>query len=304
MKVVFLGTGAGLPSKERNVTSIILDLLQENQEMWMFDCGEATQHQILNTNIKPRKVTKIFITHLHGDHIYGLPGFLSSRSFQGGTDPVTICGPPGIEQFVRTSLQISQTRLTYPLEFIETRDGLIYEDSRFKVTAQALDHGILSYGYRIMEKDLPGALLVDKLKEHNIQPGPIYQQIKAQPAVTLPNGEVLETAPFIGEPKRGKIVAIFGDTRYKKDHFFLAENADVLVHEATFSANQSGLAKDYYHSTTAQAASLAKKAKVKKLILTHISARFQEDEIESLLGEATLIFPNSVIAKDYTWFDV
>ncbi|SER15191.1 ribonuclease Z [Gracilibacillus ureilyticus] len=304
MQVVFLGTGAGLPSKSRNVTSVILDLLQENQSMWMFDCGEATQHQILHTNIKPRKVTKIFITHLHGDHIYGLPGFLSSRSFQGGSDPVTIYGPEGLEQFVRTCLTISQTHLSYSIKFVEISDGIIYEDDKFKVIAQSLDHGITSFGYRIVEKDLPGALLVEELKKQNIPPGPIYQQIKNNPTVTLPSGEVIDTSRFIGKSKQGKVVVIFGDTRFKETHYLLAENADLLIHEATFSGSQEELANEYYHSTTIQAAAIAKNAKAKKLILTHISARFQEQDYENLVKEAKSIFPNTEIAKDYTRFTV
>src|SRR5690606_29310129 len=123
MQIHFLGTGAGVPSKNRNVTSVLLDILHEANEIWMFDCGEATQHQILHTSIRPRKISKIFITHLHGDHIYGLPGFLSSRSFQGGESPVQIFGPNGIEVFVQTALKISETKLSYDLEFIETREG-------------------------------------------------------------------------------------------------------------------------------------------------------------------------------------
>ncbi|MDC1541871.1 MBL fold metallo-hydrolase [Candidatus Pseudothioglobus singularis] len=122
MEITFLGTGAGVPSKERNVTAIALSLLQEQNSVWLFDCGEATQHQILNTTIKPRKINKIFITHLHGDHIFGLPGFLSSRSFQGGSDPLYLYGPEGIRAYVETSLRISQSHLTYPLIGVTVQD--------------------------------------------------------------------------------------------------------------------------------------------------------------------------------------
>ena len=111
MKLHFLGTGAGVPSKPRNVSSLMLKLLDESNEMWMFDCGEATQQQILRTTLKPRKVSKIFITHLHGDHVYGLPGFLSSRSFQGGDEKLTIYGPKGIKNYIETSLKITGTTL-------------------------------------------------------------------------------------------------------------------------------------------------------------------------------------------------
>src|SRR5690625_2613343 len=135
MQLLFLGTGAGIPSKERNVSSLILDLLQERNSVWMFDCGEATQQQILHTTIKPRKIDKIFITHLHGDHLFGLPGFLSSRSFLGAeNERLTIYGPVGIKQFVETTLQISKTHLTYPVHFQEIKsDATIFENDRFTV---------------------------------------------------------------------------------------------------------------------------------------------------------------------------
>src|SRR6185312_12686718 len=144
MEIFFLGTGAGMPSKQRNTSSLILNLSAEQAGYWMFDCGEATQHQLLRTSIKPRKVEKIFITHLHGDHIFGLPGFLSSRSFQGGVDKLTVYGPQGIDAFIKTSLQVSGTHLKYPLEIIEIEEGAVFEDEKFTVTAMSLDHGIYS----------------------------------------------------------------------------------------------------------------------------------------------------------------
>lgn len=152
MEITFLGTGAGVPSKERNVSALALSLLQEENHIWLFDCGEATQHQILHTSIKPRKINKIFITHLHGDHIFGLPGFLSSRSFQGGEEELTIYGPKGIKQFVETSIQISQSHLSYPIHYIEIEDGSVIKEHNFTIHVKQLDHGIPSYGYRIEEK--------------------------------------------------------------------------------------------------------------------------------------------------------
>ena len=149
--IFFLGTGAGMPAKLRNVTSIALKLLEERGAVWLFDAGEATQHQILHTPIKPRRIEKIFITHLHGDHIYGLPGLLSSRSFQGGESEVTVYGPKGIKDYIHVSLSISQTYLKYPLVVIEIEEGSIFEDEQFLVESRRLDHGIPSYGYRIVE---------------------------------------------------------------------------------------------------------------------------------------------------------
>ncbi|MDY0405638.1 ribonuclease Z [Virgibacillus sp. 179-BFC.A HS] len=300
MELLFLGTGAGVPSKERNVTAIALSLLQEDKHIWLFDCGEATQHQILHTTIKPGKINKIFITHLHGDHIYGLPGFLSSRSFQGGTDKLTVYGPEGIKAFIETSLTVSKTHLSYPLEIVEITQGLLFDEDNFSVSCMKLDHGIDSYGFRVVQKDKPGELLPEKLQQLGIRPGPIYQQIKENETVKLATGEILERKNFIGPNKRGKIITIMGDTRSKLyDHAPFVSHSDVLVHEATFNAASETLAKNYFHSTTTQAASLAAQGDVKRLVLTHISSRYQKDELPALLEEARNIFQNTEIANDF-----
>lgn len=300
MELLFLGTGAGVPSKNRNVSALALTLLQEINEIWLFDCGEATQHQILNTRIKPGKISKVFISHLHGDHIYGLPGFLSSRSFQGGEGPLTLFGPKGIKQFIQVSLKTSETHLTYPLDIVEYEEGNIFSNDKFTVYCQKLDHRIDSYGFRIVESDQIGELLVDKLIAAGIKPGPIYKSIKENEETLLPSGEVVKRKDFVGPSKKGRVVSIFGDTRYKEEHIALAESANVLVHEATFSANEAHLAKKYFHTTTTQAGLLAKKAGVDHLILTHISSRYQNnDDMNSLLQEVKEVFPSTTIAKDF-----
>lgn len=299
MELFFLGTGAGIPAKLRNVTSIALKLLEERGSVWLFDCGEATQHQILHTNLKPRRVEKIFITHLHGDHIYGLPGFLSSRSFQGGESRVTIYGPTGIKEYVETSLSVSQTYLKYPLNFVEVHDGIVFEDEQFTVEAKLLEHGISSYGYRIVEKDHPGILLIDKLREMGVPPGPIFKRIKNGEIVTLENGTVIDGKQFTGPDIKGRVVTILGDTRQCEAAKKLAQDADLLVHEATFSDGEEKLAHEYNHSTTVQAASTAKAANVKKLCLTHISSRYDRDAAKILLGEAKHVFPDTEMAEDF-----
>ncbi|MGY0694676.1 ribonuclease Z [Virgibacillus sp. FSP13] len=299
MELFFLGTGAGVPAKERNVSAVALKLLQEHNSIWLFDCGEATQHQILQTSIKPRKITKIFITHLHGDHIFGLPGFLSSRSFQGGNELLMVYGPTGIKRFIETSLETSGTHLTYPLEIIEINEGQIFEDDTFTVYCQELNHGIQCFGYRIVEKDKPGELLVDKLKEAGIQPGPIYQQIKDNPTLTTEGGKTIHRADFIGPDKPGRIISILGDTRFPEQSQAFVENSDVLVHEATFEHDKAALANDYFHSTTTQAALLAKMSNVKKLVLNHISSRYQQADYQQLLQEARDVFSNTELAHDF-----
>jgi ribonuclease Z len=302
LELLFLGTGAGVPAKERNVSSIALQLLEERGATWLFDCGEATQHQILHTSIRPRRIENIFITHLHGDHIFGLPGLLGSRSFQGGDTPLTIYGPKGIQAFIEISLSISCTRLKYDLQVVEIEEGTIFEDERFLVIAKQLDHGIPSYGFRVVEKDLPGTLLVDKLKALGIRPGPIYQQIKLGKTVQLDDGTVIDGRDFVGPPQKGRIVTILGDTRYCEASVELAKEADVLVHEATFAAEDSALAHDYFHSTAVQAAEVAKLAGVKRLILTHISSRYQGALSEELLEQARELFPNTELASDFSSF--
>lgn len=299
MELVFLGTGAGLPSKERNVTSIALSLLQELNSVWLFDCGEATQHQILHTTIKPRKINKIFITHLHGDHIFGLPGLLSSRSFQSGNEPCTVYGPQGIKKYIETSLEISCTHLTYPLDIVEFTEGKLFEDEKFIVDCKKLDHGIPSFGFRIIEKDRPGELLVDKLIEAGIEPGPLYREIKEKNSITLDDGRIINQADFVGENKKGKRIIIFGDTRHPAKNKSFVEHSDILVHEATFGHEKQDLANKYFHSTTTEVATLAKDSGVNKLILTHISSRYQKEDYQQLLDEAKAIFPNTVLAKDF-----
>ncbi|MBO0445053.1 ribonuclease Z [Enterococcus ureilyticus] len=299
MELQFLGTGAGVPAKHRNVSSIALKLLDERNAVWLFDCGEGTQLQILKSTIRPRKIEKIFITHLHGDHIFGLPGLLSSRSFQGGNEKLEIYGPVGIAEYVRTALKVSQTRLSYELKFIEiTKEGTIFSDKQFTVTCSRLNHGIESFGYRIIEADHEGELQVEKLTALNIPSGPIYGKIKRGESVELPDGRIINGQDFVGEKKLGRIVTILGDTRKSNNSVSLAEDADILVHESTFNKDEAKMAKAYYHSTSHQAAQVALNANAKKLILTHISARYLTGDIIQLENEAKEIFPNTKIVKD------
>ncbi|WP_442604051.1 ribonuclease Z [Paenibacillus sp. KN14-4R] len=300
MELYFLGTGAGMPSKERNVTAIALNLLAERGTYWLFDCGEGTQHQILRTPVKLSKLEKVFITHLHGDHIFGLPGLLSSRSHHGGDTPLTLYGPRGIETFVRQSLAISGSHLNYDLHIIEiVEEGVIDTDDTFSVEVKRLEHRVECFGFRIVERDLPGPLLTDKLRQEGIPSGPIYGQIKQGGVVTLSDGRMIKGSDYIGPSISGRVITILGDTKPCAAAVELAHQANVLVHEATFEAEKSDLAQAYDHSTSAEAARTAKQAGAEVLIMTHISARYQEIGAQQLLKEAQTIHANAHLAEDF-----
>ena len=277
MDIQFLGTGAGQPSKARNVSSLALKLLDEINEVWLFDCGEGTQNRILETTIRPRKVSKIFITHLHGDHIFGLPGF------------------------VLTSLRVSGSRLPYRIHFHEFDQdslGKILETDKFTVYAEELDHTIFCVGYRVMQKDLEGTLDAEKLKAAGVPFGPLFGKIKNGQDVVLEDGTKIKAADYISDPRPGKIITILGDTRKANASVRLAVNADVLVHESTYGKGDEKIARNHGHSTNMQAAQVAAEAGAKRLLLNHISARFLSKDISQLKKDAATVFENVHVVKD------
>ena len=304
MLLYFLGTGAGKPSLERNVTSLALRMPAPPGDVWLFDCGEGTQHQILASPWSLRKVTRIFVTHLHGDHIFGLPGLLASRSFSSKDVPLNLYGPMGLRRFVETALDVSGTRLSYPLEIRELRPDEELEIEDWRVRLALLEHGLPSYGYRLEEPDRPGRLDAERLKELKVPPGPIYGLLKAGETVTLDDGRVINGQDFVGPPRRGRHVVILGDTRYTAASLKLAKEADVLVHEATFGGKLEDRAYEFFHSTPLQAAQIAKDADVKMLILTHFSSRYTPQTYQKLVGEARTVFPNTYLAEDHSSFAI
>ena len=299
MELVFLGTGAGKPSIRRNVTSMALSLVAHGQGVWLFDCGEGTQHQILRSKVNPSKIEKVFITHLHGDHVFGLPGLLTSRAMSENAQPLSVYGPPGIRAFVDTVIRLTRSFLTYPLSVVEVAPGVVFEDAAFTVKAQALSHRVECFGFRIEQADQPGALDMDRLRLMNISSGPVLKRIKEGETVVLDDGRQIDGRAYVKPPRAGKVVTILGDTAPCTQVLDLAAGADVLVHEATLDASLAQKANSRGHSTTLQAAEMARDAHVKRLIVTHISARYDEKGDAQLLRECQSVFPNTEIAKDF-----
>ncbi|HEL0549019.1 TPA: ribonuclease Z [Streptococcus equi subsp. zooepidemicus] len=303
MELQFLGTGAGQPAKHRNVSSLVLKLLDEINEVWMFDCGEGTQRQILETTIKPRKIKKIFITHLHGDHIFGLPGFLSSRAFQASEEQtdLEIYGPVGIKAYVTNSIRISGSKLPYQIhyhEFDETSMGKILETDKFTVYAERLAHTIFCMGYRVVQKDLEGTLDADALRAAGVPFGPLFGKVKNGQDIELEDGTRIFAKDFISEPKKGKIITIIGDTRKTSASVRLARDADVLVHESTYGKGDERMARNHGHSTNMQAAQIARDAGAKRLLLNHVSARFLGRDCRQMEKDAATIFENVKVVRD------
>ncbi|MBB3110359.1 ribonuclease Z [Paenibacillus phyllosphaerae] len=300
MQLMFLGTSAGRPTKTRNVTAAALVLPDPLHVFWLFDAGEGTQHRMLGSKLKLNRLEKIFITHLHGDHIYGLPGLLSSRSYFEGAVPLELIGPPGIKAFIEGVFALSGTHLEYEFTIREVEPGLILENDRFKVTADTLVHRLPCYGYRIEEKESPGPLKLERLAEFGLKPGPEYGQLKRGEDVQLADGTWIRSSEVAGKPLKGRIVTILGDTSPCDAAIALAKDADLLVHEATFAPGMEEKAAAYGHSTSMQAAQIALEANVKTLVLTHFSSRLCAEDVEQLVQAAQTLIPDTRAAEDYS----
>lgn len=307
MKLTFLGTGAATPSRTRNVTSIALQFDQRST-LWLFDCGEGTQHQILRSPLRLSQLERLFITHLHGDHFFGLLGLLASRSMQDGSDsPVTLYGPAGLDEYLRCALDVSRMRFRFPVSVVTIRPGFVCEDEEYAVTCASLRHGIECYGYAVQEKPRAGRFDPNAAKALGVPAGPLFGRLKNGEQVTLSDGRTVDGTALTGPPQPGRKVVISGDTSATPQVVSLARDADVLVHEATYLEEDRPLADRALHSTAAMAAHAAHDAEAAALILTHISPRYEsvtESRLPELLAEARAIFPTTYLAQDFWMYTV
>lgn len=306
MKVTFLGTSAGVPTRARNVSAVALRLPQRG-EVWLFDCGEGTQQQILRSDLNISQLTRVFITHLHGDHVYGLMGLLATCGMSGHASRVDLYGPPGLEQYVSDVSRRTQLHPSYPLEVHTVSPGIVFEDDEYTVACSPLKHRLPAFGFRVTEKDRPGHFDVERARAEGIPPGPVYGQLKRGERVTLPDGRAFHGRDFRGPDIAGRSVVYCTDTIYCRAAVDLARDADLLIHEATFSSADEPLAQRSLHSTAAMAARVAREAGVRQLVITHFSPRYfpgNRVEPQDLLREARAVFPQTEMAHDFLSVEV
>lgn len=306
MRITFLGTSAGVPTRVRNVSAAALRLPQR-AEVWLFDCGEATQHQIQRTDLRLSQIARIFISHLHGDHVFGLMGLVASSGLAGASQPIRLYGPAGLREFVQTSARLTRTLITDDLTFQTAEPGTLFEDDEFKVTCQTLRHRVPAFGYRVTEKDRAGHFDAERARALGIPEGPLYGQLKRGETVTLADGRTFDGRELCGPAIKGRSLVYCTDTTYCANAVALAENADVLIHEATFAEEDAPLARQSAHSTASEAARVASEAGVRRLVLTHVSPRYARGnaiELSQLLAQARAVFPRTIIAEDFMSFEV
>ncbi len=298
MEIILLGTSAALPTKARCTSAAALIRLGE---ILLFDCGEGTQVQFQKAQLKPGKLSRIFISHFHGDHFYGLIGLLTSLQLGGRIKPLFLYGPKGLSEYCGFMQQLSDFTLGYPISICEVENKLeknIWDFKEYSITALPLEHRILTLGFRLEEKPRPGKFDIKKAEQLGIPDGPLRASLQNGDSVVLPNGKKIKSAQVLGPERPGQTVAICLDSKPCQNSIELARNADLLIHEATFDDSRKERADETRHSTGAQAAQIAKEAKAKKLLLTHISARYEKNDAEEFLAQATKIFPNTILGQD------
>src|ERR1043165_2908346 len=236
MKLTFLGTAAGAPTLRRNVSGLALQF-DQRREWWLFDCGEATQHQLLKSeHLSLAALRRVFISHLHGDHCFGLMGLLASRGLQGGTESVELYGPPGLADYLNSIRRTTGTRIAYTLEIHElTADGLACEDDEYRVFAARVQHAGVTLAFVVAEKDRAGRFKIEEAEALGIPPGPVYARLKKGEAVTLADGRVIDGSLLVDPPRAGRKRGLVFDTQDARALLPFAENADVAIHEATYA---------------------------------------------------------------------
>ncbi|TWI53181.1 ribonuclease Z [Pseudomonas duriflava] len=305
MDILFLGTSAGTPTKTRNVTG--LALIEEVGRAWyLIDCGEATQHQLLHTSLSLHDLQAIFITHVHGDHCYGLPGLLASAGMLGRKEPLPIIAPAGIEHWIMATQQMSQLYLPFELIFVAVESLTYWDTPRWRVDTIPLSHRVPSFAYRFNESQPEPSLDSEKLIREHIPRGPLWGQLRKGIDV-IHDGRTLRSSDYLLFRNAPRCLVIGGDNDRPGLLSNACQGAQVLIHEATYTQEIAAKAgKDVGHSTAADVASFAQATGLPNLVLTHFSPRYQTAtnqglSLEDLRNEAAACYEGHLfLAEDFS----
>ncbi|MBD3304715.1 ribonuclease Z [Candidatus Woesearchaeota archaeon] len=291
MQLTILGTSATVPTKNRNHPGYLLTYKSEGL---LFDCGEGIQRQMKQAGISFSKITRIFLTHWHGDHMLGLPGLLQSMAMHQYTKQLKIYGPPGSKQKFKKLLEAFES--SYPIEATihEVKEGKFLDTKDFYMEAYPLSHRTKCYGYRFVEKD-KRKIKKSALKKFGIPEGPLVGKLQEGKTITHKGKKIKPEQ--VSTIVKGRIFSFISDTRPNKNCKKIAKDADVLLCESTYSSEHSNKAEEHHHMTAVEAAQTASQSNVKKLILTHFSARYKDEG--ALEKDARTVFDNTLAARDF-----
>ena len=298
MKITFLGTSGSMPSKDRGASGFVV---RRGKELLMFDCGEGTQRQMVMARIGFQRPMRIFITHLHGDHVLGLPGLLQSMSLLRRENELHIYGPAGIVKFVQAFSESLGGPLFPVILYEVVESGVIHDEKEYRVEAVKAVHGTDSWSYGLFESSRPGRFDPERARKLGLPEGPHWNRLQHGEEVEV-DGVIYRPEMVCGPPRDGRRIVYSGDTSPNEALIDLAIGVDVLIHESTFLDELSYRAEQDGHTTVFQAAEMAKKAQVEWLVLTHISSRYPEPDV--VLAEAKKVFDNVVVASDFMEIDV
>jgi ribonuclease Z len=299
LSLTFLGTGASIPTLHRNVAGLAI---QREGEVLLFDCGEGNQRQMMRYGVG-FTFKEIFFTHYHADHMLGVTGLLRTLGLQDRTAPVSLYGPRGAQRILGAAVNLGIERNKFPVEIIEIRPGDRLAKDEYDIVVFETEHRADTVGYALVEHQRLGRFNPDQARALGIPEGQLWGQLHQGKTVTLPDGRTIGPTDLVGAPRRGRRLVYTGDTRPHLRVIEAAREADLLVHEATFAGDEAERAQETGHSTAAEAAKVAHDAGVRRLVLTHISSRYNLDASE-LLAEAKAVFPETVIARDGMTVDV
>lgn len=300
LSIRLLGTSASRPTVERNVSAVAI---HREGETLLVDCGEGTQRQMMRYGIS-FALEDIFFTHMHADHILGVIGLIRTMALQGRIEKLRLWGPKGTSRVLKRAEALGFERATFPVEILEIEPDQRIDRKDYEIVGFPVDHrGSASLGYALVEPERKGRFNPELARELGIPEGPLWGQIHRGIAVTLDDGRVIEPSVLVGDKRPGRTVVITGDTRPCDGTVAASRNADLLIHEATFGDEEAERAVQTGHSTAREAAEVARDAGVRRLLLTHFSARYSRDAGE-LEREARSVFPDSFIGKDGLELDV